>query len=211
MTQNTPKSLLFVCGQPIIKYTINSLPNEVDEIIIVVDYLGEKIREYLYREFPDKNIRFVEQDKSLSGTASALWSVKPFINEEKFLVLNGDDIYDKNEIEAFLDYRLGIGVHFGKPRNLKFLAIDFNSKGYLSGFHRPINLKHDIWIATGAYILDKRIFNSEPVKLPDGELGLPQTILKTAMANKIKYILMKNWIQINEPEDIEIAEEKLKL
>ena len=78
-------------------------------------------------------------------------------------------------------------------------------------------MKTGILVSTGAYVMDSRIFKYKPVKLANGEYGLPQTMLTAALPAgrqaktiSIKGAVMKNWLQINRPEDIKKAQNKLK-
>src|SRR3990167_2605925 len=50
LTLTTPKPLLPVNGKPIIDYIFDSLPFEIDEVIIAVLYLGDKLKKYLSNE-----------------------------------------------------------------------------------------------------------------------------------------------------------------
>ena len=53
-THTTPKTLLMVAGKPILGHILDTIkPLQVDELILVVGEKGDKIREYV-----DKNYRF---------------------------------------------------------------------------------------------------------------------------------------------------------
>ena len=43
LTTDTPKPLLDISGKKIIERIIESLPDEIDEVVINVDYLKEKL------------------------------------------------------------------------------------------------------------------------------------------------------------------------
>lgn len=98
LTETVPKPLLKVAGKPLIEYTLAALPNEIDEVIIVIGYLGEQIIKHFGESFDGKKIRYVKQ-KNLEGTARALFEAREFITD-RFLVLMSDDIYSKNDIEV---------------------------------------------------------------------------------------------------------------
>ncbi len=44
LTDNTPKPLVPVAGKPLIDHTIDALPSAIDELILVVGYLGDQLR-----------------------------------------------------------------------------------------------------------------------------------------------------------------------
>lgn len=206
-TKNTPKSLIRIGGKPILEHTLSSLPQPINEALIVVNYLSEQIKDYFSYKFGDINISYIEQ-KEFLGTANAVWEAKQFLKNEKFLVLNGDDLYNKDDLEKCLNHELAFGVIQKVPPSDKFIAIDIGQDQNISGFHKPeqSELEKGILMATGVYVLDDRIFKYNPVQLSNGEYGLPQTILNMAKEHPIKGIIMAKWSQINYPEDIKEAE-----
>jgi len=51
LTEHTPKPLLEVCGKPILQHVVEALPEEIDELVLVVGYLQEQIRSYCGDEY----------------------------------------------------------------------------------------------------------------------------------------------------------------
>lgn len=211
LTKNTPKSLLKINGKLIIEYTFASLPAGVDEVLIVVKYLGDQIGDYLIKN-QHSNCKIIKQS-NLSGTAGALWSAKKFLKTgKKFLVLNGDDIYDRSELQILTDRSISMGVARCLLPGPNFFTIDLDGDGNIMGYRSPTEAesKSEIIVATGAYVLDDRIFKYKPVVMSNGECGLPQTIFKMASDYKVKAVFMKKWLPVNTPENLKEAEEKLK-
>lgn len=207
ISKNTPKALVKICGKSIIDYTFSSLPPEIDRAILVVGHLGHIIRDYLKNKFQGIEISYVEQ-KDIPGTAGALWQAAPFLKDEKFLVINGDDLYMKDEIAGCLKYDISFGLTKRYPLVPLTISIDVDSSSMLNGWHRPSEeeMKKGVNIANGVYVLDKRIFDYQPVKISNGEFGLPHTILDMAKDHKVRGEFMDYWFQINRPEDIANAE-----
>ena len=96
LTDAVAKPLLKIGDRPLLEYTFDALPDEIDEVIVVIGYLGEQIRTYLGEEFRGRKIKYVVQEK-LEGTAKALWEAKSLLRE-RFLVLMADDIFAKKNI-----------------------------------------------------------------------------------------------------------------
>ena len=98
LTLTRSKVMLPVANRPILEYIIRALAeNDIKEIILVVGYKKERIMDY----FGDGvdfgiSISYVEQGAQL-GTAHAVRLAQPMI-DEKFLVLNGDNLIDKDTI-----------------------------------------------------------------------------------------------------------------
>lgn len=213
LTYEVPKPLLLVNDRPIIFRLINSLPSEVDEVFIVVDYLADKIiKQFKEREFLPM-INFVTMDISKErGTWSALWQVKNIINDnEKFLVLNGDDLIEKTDLEkVVLENDWVIGYQKKNKPGEKYRNILLGENGEIIGM--PLAQPNDLMInvATGTYLLTKDVFALKPIKTASGEWGLPQTIEQEIGKRPIKGVEITSWQQINTIADLERVSQSLK-
>lgn len=104
LTENKPKPLLPIANKPILEWTIRALVESgLPEILLVIGHGGEKIR----GKFGDGSklgckIEYVNQ-KSQKGTADAVGSVQSRLeSEDRFLVIYGDDYYQKSALKGFL-------------------------------------------------------------------------------------------------------------
>lgn len=207
LTDFCPKPLLKVCGTTILENSLNSLPEQVCRIFIVVGYLGGKIRDAVGPKFNDISVNYIEQ-KRLSGTASALWEVKKYLTG-RFLVLSADNWYSKSDLERCISYPLSFGVRQVK-KPIRY-AVAVGKKGLFEGFECTNTLSGpNPYLATGTYVLDTRIFDFDPVRLESGQLGLPQTTAVFARENPVKAVLMENWFSVNTPEDLIKLERRLR-
>lgn len=90
---DVPKPMINICGKPILEHQIDNLKAcGLTDIILVIGYLGDKIKEYFGdgSKF-DVNIEYFVEDHPL-GTAGALFKM-PQLTED-FLLLCGDVIID---------------------------------------------------------------------------------------------------------------------
>ena len=204
LTLDTPKSLIEIAGKPIIERIFDSLPDEIDEVIIVVEHLKEKIRAHLGESFQGRGVKYAEQgDKK--GTFGALLSAQDFFEPgERFLVLNGDDLNSREELEKFLNQDRAFGVQKMIMPNYYGLNI---VEGNLESFRSQTEEEkgEGTLIATGVYTLDTEIFNHPGVGVFGGEYGLPQTIMAQKDKYPIKVIETTGWIPVNSFADIEKA------
>lgn len=212
LTASSPKSLLQVAGRPLLEYRLDALPDSVDEVIIVVGYLGAMIHERFGDDYAGKRILYAEQEER-HGTAGALWSAKDILKDH-FLVLMGDDMYGRADVAKMAQAKQwAMGVH--ETHSLKE-----GGKVVLDSKDRITNIvegQHDGkpgLMSTNLFLLDTRIFSQPLVPKAPGspEYGLPQTALAAAEALKIplEAIPATSWILINSPEDLKKAEELLK-
>jgi len=207
LTEEIPKPMLEVKGKTLLEHKFDALPENVDEIIIVVGYLGHVIQQTYGGEYNGKKILYVVQN-TLNGTAGALWEAKELL-KDSFIVMNGDDIFAKEDIEKAACY----------PWSVVGVAVDdvgSAAKIVTDGKDRVVNIleagEHGGgpgFLNAGLYCLDTHIFEYPMVPRYPGsdEYGLPQTIV----ASKAPFVLIQasHWVQITDPADLKKAEEIL--
>src|SRR5262249_35413194 len=91
-TLKTPKPLLPVQGRPLLDWTLGALPAAVERVVVVVHYLAEQVEDYLGRQSHFAQWQTVPQGEP-RGTGDALRRCREHLRSERFLVLNGDDLY----------------------------------------------------------------------------------------------------------------------
>lgn len=210
LTETVPKPLLELCGKPILEYILENIPDEIEEIIIVGDHLIDQLQTFIASYDTKKNIHIIQQDRTCSGTMAALLSTKHMFKKgERFLVLNGDDLQSKEELELYLKYPRAFGV---QHMNIPYYAIE-SENGILTNFRKQTDEEKKstgALIATGVYVLDTDIFDFEPVLLSDGDIGLPQTILSKKEIYPMHVIETKKWVPINTHDDYQKAKDLLE-
>ncbi len=206
LTLETPKPLMKVANKPIIERILESLPDEINEVIIVVEYLKEKIKAHLGNEFLGRKIIYTDQGV-MKGTFGALLSAKKYLGDD-FLVLNGDDLNDKEDLAKFMGTGRAFGVQKMIMPNYYSMQIE---DGLVQGFRlqTPEEKLAGALIATGVYKLDSKIFEHAGVVVSGGEYGLPQTILAQKTEFPIRAITTERWLPINSFEDLERANQLL--
>jgi bifunctional UDP-N-acetylglucosamine pyrophosphorylase/glucosamine-1-phosphate N-acetyltransferase len=201
LARDIPKHLINVRGKPILCRILESLPRETDGAVLVIRHFGEKIKDYFGGSFNGIPLEYVLQDEKMPGTGGALWSAKDIVRGGKFLVLNGDDIY----VPGFLGMMAEEDLAFGVTEREwdRYFSVETDENGNLSDLVEKSGKK---LVSTGAYTLDGRIFEYEPVLAKSGEYVLPRTVLKMAKDYPIKLVRASSFVSINTPEDLKIAE-----
>lgn len=90
LTYTRAKALLPILNKPMITYLIESLPNEVDKVILAVNYRKDQIEEYFKKNSFGKEIIVNDEPEPL-GTGGAVKFAEKHITGP-FLVLNADVI-----------------------------------------------------------------------------------------------------------------------
>lgn len=207
LTDNVPKALLKLDEQTILDHTISELPDSIDEIIIVVGYLQEQIRKHIAEHYSDRKIIFVESEAK--GTGYALSMCKSHLHGD-FLVLNGDDLYDKSDLERLVVERWTFLVKEMQGME-RVGAIQTDAEGNFTGITPGEKGKPGLF-NIGAYVLGEDYFTAPLVKFGAGEYGLPHTLLgMVKQGYKIKVIKAQYWEPIGFPEDLEKLRQRLNV
>lgn len=209
LTDTTPKPLLKIAGRTLLDYSFDALPDEIDEVIVVIGYLGEQIRAYLGERFRGRRITYVVQEK-LEGTAKALIEARHLLHS-RFLVLMADDIYFKKDIEKCLTHEQAIMVikdEKGGPGGRVLLDKQRQLQSVVEGKFNP----KGALISINVFVLTEKFFNYPPVKLTDreGEWGLPQTVSKMARELPVAVVEATQWTKITAPEDLTVTQALLQ-
>lgn len=206
LTENCPKPLVHVAGKPLLDHIVEALPSAVDELIIVVGYLGNMVREYCGEEFHGRKVRYIEQTVQ-DGTGRALWLCKDIL-KGRFLFMFADDIHGKNDIARVASYTRGLLTKTSDTPE-RFGVIVRNPDGTLAEMiekpaHPPSNL-----VSTGVMVLDEHIFEFEPSNPVNGEYYLTDSLERYAKEYPVAVVEEEMWLPIGYPEDIVRAEQIL--
>lgn len=112
LTDTVPKPLVPVAGRGTLPRLLDILPPAVDRVLLVVHYLHEKIRAEIGDAWNGIPVAYVFQE-ALDGTGGALRSCESSIGGDRFLVLNGDDLYGRDDLAALAEQDRGILYHEG--------------------------------------------------------------------------------------------------
>jgi len=172
-----PKPMAPVGGRPFLEFLILQLRKwGMQDIILCTGYLGNQIKEY----FGDGKtwgirIRYSEEDKPL-GTGGAIKLASRFIEEECFLVMNGDSLLEV-DLNAFIAYhysrqalatmalvKIDDTSHFGK--------VDISPKGEIVRFVEK-GMSGSGLINGGIYIFNRKVLE----RIPADTISLEREVL----------------------------------
>ncbi len=212
LAQEIPKPLLQVGGQTLTHHKLEALPDIVDEVVLVIGHLGERIREQMGFKYKNKKITYVE-DRTLTGTAHALWQAKAVLRD-RFLVMMGDDLYSRQTILDCAQHDFSVAcikTRREEPGHRLLLDEDGHPLEFVT-YKMYLSLREDGGqVFTGLYSLTPEIFKHEPVKLElKNEWGLPNTLLKRIPREKIRIIETDFWLPVGTPEELSVAQKYFK-
>ena len=203
ITDKIPKPLIPINGKPLIERTIKYLKKYgITEIIISSGYKSNLIEKFLKNK---KNFGceiIFSNEKTPLGTGGAIKKALKHVDEESFLVLNGD-IVTNIDLKKILREPNTIAANelktkFGTMEIKKNKILKFNEKKDVS----------DVWMNPGIYHLSKNIEKIIPKK------GSLEGIVFPKMAQKktLKTVKFKNalWYSIDSHKDIEECSKEIK-
>lgn len=207
LTLERPKPLVLVAGRPILEHIIYALPAEIDEVILIVGYMAEMIKGHFGDSYGNRRIRYVHQWMP-AGTAHALSMAEPLLYDERFILMNADDLHGTRALAEALSHPLSILVS-RHPEPSKFGVIELHADGTLRTIVEKPEVPSTNLISTGAMVLDKRIFEFEAVRHGSGEYYMTSPLNLFANKHPIKVVEQDFWVPVGSPSDIVIAEERL--
>jgi UDP-N-acetylglucosamine diphosphorylase / glucose-1-phosphate thymidylyltransferase / UDP-N-acetylgalactosamine diphosphorylase / glucosamine-1-phosphate N-acetyltransferase / galactosamine-1-phosphate N-acetyltransferase len=213
LTLGRPKPAIRLLRETLIEHNLRELKGLVDEAVIVVGYKDEIIKEKVGDNFLGIKINYVRQDEQL-GTGHAAKVALPFLDNE-FLILNGDDLYLREDIEKCLLKNPCILVK--EIENPKGYGQIITKEGKVEEIVEKPSKNVSNLINVGCYHINKSFFEKEIEKSSRGEYEIVD-FLKYYIKekNSLYFATAKNWMPVTYPwsildateELLEIAEER---
>ena len=149
LTQSTPKPLIKVKGQPLIKYHLSKLlAADYSQIVINTHYLSDEIINYVENEFNSDPRIIFSIEKEILGTGGGIKKALHHFGNDDFLVLNSD-------IYSDLDYKYFKG--FTSPT---LFAVETKNQGDFNIKNSKVCLettKNYTWM--GFSVVNAEVFN----------------------------------------------------
>ena len=193
-TLTTPKPLLPIQGRPILDWILGALPQQVERVVVVVNYLAEQIEEYLHQQRHFANWAAVRQDAP-RGTGDALRSCRGKVTADRFLVLNGDDLYGAADLARLAEYDAGMLVHpVDEPR--KFGIVFTRADGTLERLVEKPELDGHQMANIGAYLFPRRALDLDLPLSPRGEYEITDAVTAIAATEPFHTVPATVWLPI---------------
>jgi bifunctional UDP-N-acetylglucosamine pyrophosphorylase/glucosamine-1-phosphate N-acetyltransferase len=189
---------------------VAKFPKEIDELIIVVRYFHDKIRNYVGKEFYGRPVKFVQQPENIHGTYAAVKCCqKLFKSDERFFVFYADDLISKTAIKNCLKHKYAIAAsEVVEPH--RFGVLQLNDDGSLAGIIEKPEKPVGNLVLTNTLLLDRKILQFEPKINSNGEQYLTHALCDLVKTEKVQVIKTADWLPIGYPEDLKKAEAFLR-
>ncbi|MBD3235332.1 MAG: NTP transferase domain-containing protein [Candidatus Eisenbacteria bacterium] len=207
-THTLPKALLNVAGRPILAHILDGLIEEgVRRFVLVIGYMGDRIRRYIEERYDGIDVVFVEQE-TRRGLGHAILMTREAVGDRPSLIVLGDTIVQTDYTQFLDEDPIIIGVkEVDDPRRFGIVEIDEN---YVSRLvEKPEHPTSNLAIV-GIYGVreSSRMFNAlerliEIGKTTKGEYQLTDALaIMLEDGAKMKVQLVEGWYDCGKPETL---------
>ncbi|MEK6657686.1 MAG: sugar phosphate nucleotidyltransferase, partial [Nitrospirota bacterium] len=201
LTKVTNKHLLPVYNKPMIYYPIETLINAgIRDILIVTG--GNNAGDFLKligngKEFGLQHVNYTYQEGE-GGIAQALGLAEFFADNDKIVVVLGDNIIEKNikrQVEAFEKQKKGAKILLQKVKDPQRFGVPvFNGDKIIKIEEKPKEPKSE-YAVTGIYMYDSRVFDIIKTLKPSnrGELEITDVNNDYIEKNEMTWDVLNGW------------------
>lgn len=194
------KPFLEILGKSILEHNLEQLNGLVDKVILVIrpGDRGQAIIKKFGLKHKKTPIKYIVQKQAL-GTGHAVNSAKHLL-KEKFILLNGDDFYLKQDIKNVLKkFPCILAKEVKSPQ---FFGVLFLLKNYLKEIEeKPKNPSSNL-VNTGLYYLPVSILKFSIKKSSRGEYEFTDHIKNFIKKEKLYCVKAEKWISVSFPWNI---------
>lgn len=207
-THTQPKALIPIAGKPILGHIIDGLIHAgISDFIFIIGYLGDKIEEYVLKNYENIEANFVIQTTG-KGVGHAIWLAKDLIKPaDELLIVFGDTIIDADlkSVIAAPDSMLGV-KKVEDPRLFGVAELDANGN-ILSLSEKP-NIPKSNMALVGVYKIkeSEALLNAIDTNVARqlktrGEYTLTDALMVMVKDGiKLKTFTVKNWFDCGQKE-----------
>lgn len=209
-TYEIPKALLPIKSKPLLEYLIKNLKkNGINEIIICIGYLGEKIKKYFGNgEKFGVKISYSEEKQTLQ-TGGAILQIKDRLKNQAFLVIYGDtlsniplrDLVNFHEQQQTLAtitlIATGNPTLYGQLKLHGTKLVDFFQ-------NKKISSVKSYLVNCGIYVFNSKIFDYFP---KDKKSFLLEDVIENLIKDKkiSGFVFEGQWFDVGDPKNYEKA------
>ncbi len=208
LSESVPKPMLPVADRPLAAHTVDAaIEAGADEIVLVIGYEGETVRDYFGPEHRGVPVSYAVQERQ-AGTADAVNAARDHL-EGPFAVLNGDNLYDPAAIDRLFDACPAVcAVEVAEPSNYGVLSTEPGPDGRVTEIvekpaEPPTNLAN-----AGAYAFPAEA--REWLEVPESERGereITDVVARVIEEFDVTPVTLERWLDVGRPWELLEANE----
>jgi len=193
LTLTRPKPLLPLVNRPLIEHSLEQMTGLFDQVILIVGYRQEMIRQHLGSRYKGMQLIYQVQAEQL-GTGHAVLQARPHISGP-FVALNGDDLFDRVDLERLSQYDYAaLAKRVPDPSQYGVFRVDGKNR-VLDLVEKPKSYLGDL-ANIGGYILQPEFFDAleRTPKSERNEIEITSTIQSVAQTAPFTALPIRgNW------------------
>jgi glucose-1-phosphate thymidylyltransferase len=208
-TYTHPKALIPLAGKTILSTIVDQLKEAgIEEIIFIVGYLGDKIRDYVKQKYPDLKTHVVQQTDR-QGIGHAVKMAKSIVGNDEVFVVLGDTIceYDLKAVMQNPHSMLGVRK-VDDPRD--FGVAEINEEGFVTHVIEKPQIPKSNMALVGLYKIKEtdQMFQCLETNIRQGlrshgEYSLPDALdCMIRMGVKFQSFKVENWFDCGKKETL---------
>ncbi|NEU56490.1 bifunctional sugar-1-phosphate nucleotidylyltransferase/acetyltransferase [Halorussus sp. MSC15.2] len=205
LSASLPKPMLPVADRPLAAHAADAAVDAgADELVVVVGYEADAVRDYFGEEYAGIPVRYAVQE-SQSGTADAVRAARDLL-DGPFAVLNGDNLYDSENIEALFEAGPAVGaMRVEDPSNYGVLSTDGDTVTDI--VEKPTDPPTDL-ANTGAYLFPEAA--RDWLDVPESERGereITDVLARAVEEYDVSAVELDKWLDVGRPWELLEANE----
>ena len=211
LTAAQPKPMLPVAGTPLLEHTLDrAVAAGADRLVVVVGYESDRVRDHFGNQHGGVDIEYAVQTEQ-RGTADAVSAAAPMLDNEPFVVLNGDALYDQASLDALYSNGPAVGSYrVDNPSAYGVLQLAADDDSRVTGVvEKPANPQSNL-INTGAYVFPAAAYDLLNVETSErGELELTDVLEAVCNQFSVTAVPFDRWLDVGRPWELLAANEWL--
>ena len=205
LSASLPKPMLPAADRPLVAHAADAAAAAgADELILVVGYEADAVREYFGEEYAGVPVKYAVQERQ-AGTADAVRVAREHL-DGSFVVLNGDNLYDAAGVAELFDAGPAVGAHrVADPSNYGVLSTDGDAVTDI--VEKPTDPPTDL-ANTGAYHFPAAA--REWLDVPESERGeheITDVLARVVDEYDVTAVELDRWLDVGRPWELLEANE----
>jgi len=206
LTSTRPKPMLPVAGRPLLEHVLDAAVKAgASRLVLVVGYEETAVRQYFGDEIRNVPIRYAVQD-SQEGTAHALRQARPHLDEEPFVVLAGDNLYDSVSLSALYADGPAVGAfEVDDPR--PYGVFEVSGSRVRSVIEKPDDPPSDLVNVSAYHFPAEALAALDVGQSERGEYELTDVLSAVIGAFEVRPVEVDRWLDVGRPWELLAANE----
>ncbi len=208
-THTIPKAMMPVAGKPIIGHILDTLISlRVDQVVLIVGHLGDKIIEFVKNSYPQLELKSVHQ-KERKGLGHAVLLAKDLIAEESVLIVYGDTVFE-GEFSSLINRQADASIGVKEVEDpTRFGVVEMEGERIIRLVEKPTSFVSDLAIVGFNYINNSPLLFECLEELvrscitTRGEYQLTDAFqLMVERGARVEAFRVENWFDCGKPETL---------